>query len=52
MIDLKTLSDRIDVLELATMWTSGFPEPRTFSLRAARLLAARLDERRHRVYAD
>ena len=38
------IRDRIDVLELATMWTSGFPEPRTFSLRAARLLAARLDE--------
>ncbi|BBY66694.1 glycosyltransferase family 4 protein [Mycolicibacterium helvum] len=38
------IRDRIDVLELATMWTSGFPEPRTFSLRAARLLAGRLDE--------
>jgi glycosyltransferase involved in cell wall biosynthesis len=35
---------RIDALELATMWTSGFPEPRTFSLRAARLLSGRLDE--------
>lgn len=34
----------IDLLELATMWTAGFPEPRTFSLRAARLLAARRDE--------
>ncbi|WP_445165536.1 glycosyltransferase family 4 protein [Mycolicibacterium sp. Dal123E01] len=38
------IRDRIDALELATMWTSGFPEPRTFSLRAARLLSARLDE--------
>ncbi|EHB53411.1 glycosyl transferase group 1 [Mycolicibacterium rhodesiae JS60] len=38
------IRDRIDALELATMWTSGFPEPRTFSLRAARLLAARRDE--------
>ncbi|MCI4675521.1 glycosyltransferase family 4 protein [Candidatus Mycolicibacterium alkanivorans] len=38
------IRDRIDMLELATMWTSGFPEPRTFSLRAARLLAARRDE--------
>jgi len=38
------IRDRIDVLELATMWTSGFPEPRTFSLRAARLLAQRRDE--------
>jgi glycosyltransferase involved in cell wall biosynthesis len=26
------------------MWTAGFPEPRTFSLRAARLLKARLDD--------
>ncbi|BBZ75919.1 glycosyl transferase family 1 [Mycolicibacterium anyangense] len=38
---ISEIRDRIDVLELATMWTSGFPEPRTFSLRAARLLAAR-----------
>jgi len=38
------IRDRIDVLELATMWTSGFPEPRMFSLRAARLLAQRRDE--------
>ncbi|MBL1073568.1 glycosyltransferase family 4 protein [Nocardia sp. 2] len=35
------IRDRIDLLELATMWTAGFPEPRTFSLRAARLLASR-----------
>ena len=33
------IHDGIDLLELATMWTAGFPEPRTFSLRAARLLA-------------
>ena len=26
------------------MWTAGFPEPRTFSLRVARLLSARRDE--------
>lgn len=38
------IRDRIDMLELATMWTSGFPEPRTFSLRAARLLARRRGE--------
>ncbi len=38
------IRDQIDVLELATMWTSGFPEPRTFSLRAARLLGQRRDE--------
>ena len=35
----REIRDRIDALELATMWTGGFPEPRTFSLRAARLLA-------------
>ena len=33
--------DRIDVLEYATMCTAGFPEPLTFSLRAARLLLPR-----------
>ena len=32
--------DRIDLLEVATMWTAGFPEPRTFSLRAARCCCA------------
>lgn len=37
----REIRDRIDVLELATMWTAGFPEPRTFSLRVARLLATR-----------
>ena len=36
--------DRIDLLEVATMWTAGFPEPRTFALRAARLLGARAAE--------
>ena len=36
--------DLIDLLEVATMWTAGFPEPTTFSLRAARLLAARRTE--------
>ena len=39
----REIRDRIDLLELATMWTAGFPEPRTFSMRAARLL-------RHRVH--
>jgi len=34
--------DLIDVLEVATMWTAGFPEPRTFGLRVARLLRDRL----------
>src|ERR671927_621449 len=31
----------VDVLEWATMCTAGFPEPLTFSLRAARLLTRR-----------
>jgi glycosyltransferase involved in cell wall biosynthesis len=34
--------DAIDVLEVATMYTAGFPEPLTFSLRAARELRKRL----------
>jgi MMP alpha-(1->4)-mannosyltransferase len=38
----REIRDRIDVLEVATMWTAGFPEPRTFSLRAARLLGPRV----------
>ncbi|OIJ86159.1 glycosyltransferase family 4 protein [Streptomyces colonosanans] len=33
--------DWIDTLEVATMWTGGFPEPLTFSLRARRHLRAR-----------
>ncbi|EHR53672.1 glycosyltransferase [Saccharomonospora marina XMU15] len=33
--------DLLDVLEVATMWTAGFPEPLTFSIRAARLLRKR-----------
>ncbi len=36
------IRDAIDVLEVATMYTAGFPEPLTFSLRAARLLKRRL----------
>ena len=41
---LSELRDWIDALELAAMWTGGFPEPLTFSLRAARALrAARQD---------
>ncbi|HET6816912.1 MAG TPA: glycosyltransferase family 4 protein [Mycobacteriales bacterium] len=38
------LRDVTDALEVATMWTGGFPEPLTFSLRAARELLARRDE--------
>lgn len=36
--------DWIDALEVAVMWTGGFPEPLTFSLRARRHLAARRGE--------
>ena len=36
------IRDLVDVLELGTMWTAGFPEPRTFSIRAARLLRRRI----------
>jgi glycosyltransferase involved in cell wall biosynthesis len=36
--------DLVDVLEVATMWTAGFPEPRTFSARVAKLLRGRLDD--------
>ncbi|ALI29658.1 Glycosyltransferase [Mycolicibacterium fortuitum] len=38
------IRDRIDALELATMWSAGFPEPRTFTMRVARILAERRDE--------
>ena len=41
------IRDGIDLLELATMWTAGFPEPRTFSLRVARLLARRRQQAGH-----
>jgi glycosyltransferase involved in cell wall biosynthesis len=40
----KEYRDWIDVLEFLTMGTGGFPEPRTFSMRAARLLKARVDD--------
>jgi glycosyltransferase involved in cell wall biosynthesis len=39
----REIRDHIDLLELATVWAAGFPEPRTFSQRAARLLI----DRRH-----
>jgi glycosyltransferase involved in cell wall biosynthesis len=38
------IRDRIDLLELLATWTAGFPEPRTFTMRVARLLAGRRDE--------
>ncbi|BBX19656.1 glycosyl transferase family 1 [Mycolicibacterium duvalii] len=34
----------IDLQELLTTWTAGFPEPKTFSMRVARLLADRRDD--------
>ncbi|GAA3750968.1 glycosyltransferase involved in cell wall biosynthesis [Spinactinospora alkalitolerans] len=36
--------DWIDALEVGTMWTAGFPEPLTFSLRALRELRTRRGE--------
>ena len=36
------IRDLIDVEEVLTMWTAGFPEPKTFSQRVARLLKGRL----------
>lgn len=36
--------DRVDVEEFLTMCAAGFPEPKTFSTRAARLLAERRDD--------
>ena len=38
---LREFRDRIDVEEVLTMWTAGFPEPKTFSSRIARLLQER-----------
>jgi glycosyltransferase involved in cell wall biosynthesis len=38
------IRDLIDVEEVLTMWTAGFPEPKTFSKRVARLLRERLGE--------
>lgn len=36
--------DLIDVEEVLTMWTAGFPEPKTFSRRVARVLRERIDD--------
>jgi glycosyltransferase involved in cell wall biosynthesis len=41
---LSEFRDWVDVAEWATMCTAGFPEPMTFSLRAARLLLPRAGE--------
>jgi glycosyltransferase involved in cell wall biosynthesis len=40
----REIRDWIDIVEVLSMWTGGFPEPWTFSLRAARLLKARRDD--------
>ncbi len=40
----REIRDRIDVEEVLTMWTAGFPEPKTFSARVARLLKGRVDD--------
>ncbi len=40
----RELRDLVDGLEVATMWTGGFPEPLTFTLRAARMIAARAEQ--------
>jgi glycosyltransferase involved in cell wall biosynthesis len=41
---LSELRDLVDVEEVVTMWTAGFPEPRTFSRRVFRLLRERADD--------
>jgi glycosyltransferase involved in cell wall biosynthesis len=41
---LEEMRDWVDWYEVAVMCTAGFPEPRTFTLRARRLLAARRGE--------
>ncbi|MEV7398249.1 glycosyltransferase family 4 protein [Aeromicrobium sp. NPDC092404] len=40
----KEIRDLIDVQEVLTMWTAGFPEPKTFSKRVARLLKGRVGD--------
>ena len=40
----REIRDLVDVEEVLTMWTAGFPEPRTFSKRVARLLRDRLED--------
>jgi glycosyltransferase involved in cell wall biosynthesis len=38
------IHDRIDLLELLSTWTAAFPEPKTFCMRMARILADRRDD--------
>jgi glycosyltransferase involved in cell wall biosynthesis len=40
----REIRDLVDVEEVLTMWTAGFPEPRTFSKRVAKLLRDRRDD--------
>jgi glycosyltransferase involved in cell wall biosynthesis len=41
---LREFRDLVDVEEFLTMCTAGFPEPKTFSTRVARVLAERVDD--------
>ncbi|KQZ70072.1 glycosyltransferase family 4 protein [Nocardioides sp. Root151] len=41
---LKEFRDLVDVEEFLTMCTAGFPEPKTFSKRVARIIKARRDD--------
>jgi glycosyltransferase involved in cell wall biosynthesis len=41
---LREFRDRVDVEEFLTMCAAGFPEPKTFSTRVARLLRERVDD--------
>ena len=41
---LEEFRDRVDVEEFLTMCAAGFPEPKTFSTRVARLLKVRVDD--------
>src|SRR3954463_15644926 len=41
---LREFRDRVDVEEFLTMCAAGFPEPKTFSTRVARLLKERVDD--------
>jgi glycosyltransferase involved in cell wall biosynthesis len=40
----REIRDLVDVEEVLTMWTAGFPEPRTFSRRVVKLLAERVGD--------
>jgi glycosyltransferase involved in cell wall biosynthesis len=40
----REIRDAVDLLELGIMWSAGFPEPLTFSLRVARMLRDRVGD--------